>query len=203
MSLAGDNFFDEWAIYDEILAHNYMHHDEIYAHVRQFFADRFGDQPFSILDLGCGSARHLALSLAERTVNRYVGYDLSQVALDHARRNLAGIHGPVSLYCADLLAGLRGASQIFNVLFTSFALHHLQTEDKAVFFELAMQHLAPDGALLVIDTFRDDDESRSAYLDRYCGWLRSRCQTLPAAALDALCDHIRSFDYPETPSLFR
>lgn len=203
MSLIAENFFDEWSIYDEILAHNYMHHDEIYDHIQRFFADRFGDRPFSVLDLGCGSARHLAASLAGRAISRYVGYDLSRAALDHAQQNLAGINGQVSLHCGDLLAGLRASSDIFDVVFTSFALHHLSTEDKALFFKLALQHLAVDGALLVIDTFRDDDESHDGYLDRYCGWLRSRCHTLPTPALEAICDHIRKCDYPETSLAFR
>jgi SAM-dependent methyltransferase len=203
MSLTAGNFFDEWSIYDEILAHNYMYHDEIYVHIQRFFAQRFGDRPFSILDLGCGSARHLATSLAGRAISRYVGYDLSRVALDHARQNLAGIKGQLSLHCGDLLAGLRGSSDTFDVIFTSFALHHLPAQDKALFFQLALQHLAADGVLLVIDTFRENDESRELYLDRYCGWLRSRCQTLPVPALNAICDHIRSCDHPETPLAFR
>jgi hypothetical protein len=32
------NFFDEWAIYDQILAHNYMHHDDIFRDVECFLA---------------------------------------------------------------------------------------------------------------------------------------------------------------------
>src|SRR5687767_14511808 len=54
------DFFDEWSIYDQILTHNYMYHDDIFADVRRFLADRYGDEPFNIIDLGCGSARHLA-----------------------------------------------------------------------------------------------------------------------------------------------
>ena len=34
--------------------------DEIYGDVRRILADRYENQPFVLLDLGCGSARHLA-----------------------------------------------------------------------------------------------------------------------------------------------
>ena len=52
--------------------------------------------------------------------------------------------------------------------------------------------------LLLIDTVRDDGEDRKLYLDRYCAWLRTEFKTLSADALDLLCDHIRSNDFPET-----
>jgi SAM-dependent methyltransferase len=86
-----NNFFDEWSIYDQVLDHNYMYHDEIYGDVRRILADRYETRPFMLLDLGCGSARHLARALQGRPVSRYVGYDLSDVALAHARRNLTGL----------------------------------------------------------------------------------------------------------------
>ena len=80
------NFFDDWFIYDQILIHNYMHHDEIFEDLRHFLAERYGSAPFSMIDLGCGSARHLARALAGRTLSAYTGYDLSDEALVHAER---------------------------------------------------------------------------------------------------------------------
>ncbi|TMB67531.1 MAG: hypothetical protein E6J54_19950, partial [Deltaproteobacteria bacterium] len=74
-------FFDEWSIYDQVLDHNYMFHDEIYRDVQRVLADRYGNRPFTLLDLGCGSARHLRRALEGRSVSRYLGYDLSVAAL--------------------------------------------------------------------------------------------------------------------------
>jgi hypothetical protein len=45
---------------------------------------------------------------------------------------------------------------------------------------------------------REEGEERPVYLDRYCAWLRTACKTLSPAALDLLCAHVRSCDYPET-----
>ena len=61
-----NNFFDEWSIYDQVLDHNYMYHDEIYRDVQRVLADRYENRPFVLLDLGCGSARHLARALQGR-----------------------------------------------------------------------------------------------------------------------------------------
>jgi SAM-dependent methyltransferase len=193
-----ENFFDQWSIYDQILAHNYMHHDDIFRDVQHLLADRYATQPFSLLDLGCGSARHLAQALQGRSVSRYVGYDLSDVALAHAARNLAGLGCPADLHQGDLLDGVRTGAETFDLVFTSFALHHLSSAQKAEFFQSAHERLNDGGILLLIDTMRDDGEERAIYLDRYCDWLRSRCKTLSPEALDFLCEHIRNNDFPET-----
>jgi cyclopropane fatty-acyl-phospholipid synthase-like methyltransferase len=131
-------------------------------------------------------------------VSRYVGYDLSDVALAHARRNLTALGCPVELRRGDLLESLRIGGEKFDVVLTSFALHHLAAAQKSTFFQLAYSRLNQDGILLLIDTVRDDGEDRKLYLDRYCAWLRSEFKTLSPHALDLLCDHIRSNDFPET-----
>jgi SAM-dependent methyltransferase len=192
------NFFDEWAIYDQILGQNYMHHDDIFRDVQRLLADRYASQPFALLDLGCGSARHLAQALQGRSVSRYVGYDLSNVALAHASRNLAGLNFQTELHQGNLLDGVRTGAATFDVIFSSFALHHLSAAQKTEFFQSAHERLNDGGILLLIDTTRDDGEERAVYLDRYCGWLRSRCKTLSPEALDFLCEHIRDSDFPET-----
>ena len=195
------SFFDEWSIYDQVLDHNYMYHDEIYRDVQHILAERYHDRPFALLDLGCGSARHLARALQDRVVGCYVGYDLSDAALAHAERNLTRLGCPVELRQGDLLEGLRTRDEKFDVIFTSFALHHLTSAQKSVFFESAYPRLNQDGMLVLIDTLRNDGEDRALYLDRYCAWLRSACKTLSPDALDFLCAHVRSNDFPETAAV--
>ena len=192
------NFFDEWSIYDQILTYNYMHHDDIFRDLRHFLADRYGNAPFNILDLGCGSARHLAQALEDRSVIGYLGYDLSDAALAHAKSNLDFLRCPVDLRRGDLLDGVKAGGESFDVIFTSFALHHLSFVQKAEFFASTYQRLNRNGVLLLIDTMRDHGEDRSSYLDRYCAWLGSRCHSLSPEALALLFAHIRANDFPET-----
>jgi SAM-dependent methyltransferase len=194
----GRKLFDEWSIYDQVLDHNYMFHDEIYRDVQRILADRYGSRPFTILDLGCGSARHLAQALEGRSVSRYVGYDLSEAALAHAARNLTGLGCEIELHQGDLLDGLKAGDERFNLIICSFALHHLMPADKAVFFRLACRTLEPDGILLLIDAMRNKEEEIQVYLNRYCDWLRSEWKALPAESLDLVSDHVRNNDVPET-----
>ncbi|MGH3089761.1 MAG: class I SAM-dependent methyltransferase, partial [Rubrobacteraceae bacterium] len=62
-------FFNAWSIYDRVLDLNYMFHNEIYRDVASLIKKRYAARPFSILDLGCGSARHFAPALQGCTVS--------------------------------------------------------------------------------------------------------------------------------------
>ncbi len=197
---AAKGFFDEWSVYDQVLDHNYMFHDEIYLDVERVLRERYGKRSFAVLDLGCGSARHLSRALAGRSVSRYVGYDLSEAPLAQANRNLAGLSCPIELHQGDLLDGLKSGSEPFDLIFSSFSLHHLVAADKNIFFQWAHRRLSRTGMLMLIDTMREEDEEQPVYLDRYCGWVRSDWKVFSREALDALCDHIRNHDFPETPS---
>jgi SAM-dependent methyltransferase len=194
----GNDFFDEWSVYEQVLDHNAMHHDEIYRDVQHVLAERYEDRPFAILDLGCGSARHLARALQGRSISRYVGYDLSDIALAHAESNLARLGCPLVLCRGDLLDALRTNSDRFDLIFTSFAQHHLSSAEKELFFRCAYTRLEANGMLLLIDTIRNDHEDRETYLNRYWDWLRSECKFLSSVALEFLGTHIRECDFPET-----
>lgn len=108
-------FFDAWLLYDRVLDNNYMFHDEIYQDVQCLIADRYAERPFALFDLGCGSARHLARALEGSSICRYIGYDLSHIALAHATRNLAGLSCPIELHHGDLLESLKASGERFDL----------------------------------------------------------------------------------------
>ena len=196
-------FFDVWHTYRKVVAANYMHHMEIKTHIEQILHAQFVGRPFSFLDLGCGDAATLAPVLASMVVQRYKGVDLSETALALAAENLKGLSCPVKLVCRDILAAVAADSGLYDVVYTSFALHHLSTEQKAEFFHRVAQRLAEDGLLLLTDIVREEDESLPVYLRRYCDWLRSDWGALNAEEKASACDHIVNNDRPETFSELR
>jgi len=193
-------FFDEWSMYEQVLDNDYMFHAAIYRGIERHLANYFGARPISILDLGCGSARHFSAALAGRTIAAYCGYDLSEAPLAEARRNLAVLGCPIKLRQGDLLEALRNETSVFDLIFCGFSLHHLPVEAKTEFCRLAHRRLNANGMLLVVDPAREEDEPRPAYLDRYCGWIRADWKAMSSDALDAICEHIRNNDFPETAS---
>ena len=201
MTESATQFFDTWSVYDQILDRNFMFHDEIFNDVGTFLADRFGDRPLEILDLGCGSARHISLALAGRNVVSYVGYDLSQAALNHARENLGRLNCPVELRLGDFLVGIERLKDEYDVILSSFAIHHLSAEGKQQFFKEVACHLKPAGIFLLIDPVRRENESRPIYLDNYCQWIQTDWRLKPEEACAEVIAHVRDCDFPETASL--
>lgn len=195
-------FFHVWDTYAKVVAGNYMFHREIGAGVKKALLERFGDRPFSVLDLGCGDAATFAPLLEGFALKSYRGVDLSEAALAIAARNLGRLSCPVELTQADMTSQLTTASPQ-DVIYTSFALHHLPTGQKAEFFRQAAQKLAPGGLLLLADVVREEGESLADYHSRYCAWLRGSFDELDASEQDAICDHLVNNDLPEPWSILQ
>jgi SAM-dependent methyltransferase len=190
-------FFDAWSLYDQVLDRNYMFHEEIYRDVAQRIASRFTPGNFLLMDLGCGSARHLSAALESCPPARYVGYDLSLVALGQARRRLAGRGFSVDLRQANLADGLQSRGGPLDLIVSSFVLHHFPEAEKQSLLQQACRRLRPGGALILVDTARQDGEDRTTYLERYCGWIESEWQEISREGRDSIHDHIRTCDFPE------
>jgi SAM-dependent methyltransferase len=196
---AAVRFFHVWDTYAKVVAANYMFHRELGDGVRRALAAAFGEKPVSVLDLGCGDAATFAPLLQGRALKRYIGADLSAAALDIARTNLAALPCPVDLQRADFANALAAAPSS-DVIYISFALHHLPTAQKADFFRLAAQKLAPGGLLLLVDVMREEGESLADYHPAYCGYVRETMTALDASEREEICAHIANYDFPEAAS---
>lgn len=195
-------FFKAWETYKKVVAGNHMFHREIGDELKAALRERFAGRPFSLLDLGCGDAATLAPLLQGFAIASYKGVDLSPAALALARNNLAFLRCPVELAEADMMRAL-AESAARDVIYSSFAVHHLPTMAKGDFFALAAQRLEPGGELLLVDVVRDEGQSLSDYYDRYCEWLRNSWTDLEPAEREQVCDHLTHNDMPEPYSVLR
>ena len=82
----------------------------------------------------------------------------------------------------------------YDVIHSSFVLHHLATEDKAEFFRRAARALAPGGVLLLVDTMREENETREDYLKHYFDWIEKDWTGLSRAEKDAIYEHVSTSD---------
>ncbi len=193
---SSQEFFDHWDTYHKVVAGDYMFHREIGEELKGALGARFSGRRFAFLDLGCGDATALAPLLQDATPSRYKGVDLSETALALAARTLEALPCPVTLARGDILAAL-AEDDAYDVIYSSFVLHHLATEQKGEFFRLASRRLAPGGLLLLVDTMREEDETLDDYVRRYCAWLRREWAGLSAQEKEFICDHIINNDRPE------
>lgn len=134
-------FFDHWDTYHKVVAGDYMFHREIGEELKRALGARFSGRRFAFLDLGCGDATALAPLLQDATPGRYKGVDLSETALALAARKLEALPCPVTLGHGDILAAL-AEDDAYDVIYSSFVLHHLATEQKGEFFRLASRQAA-------------------------------------------------------------
>lgn len=193
-------FFDAWSLYDQILDYNYMFHDELYESVKNLLDRQYSDRPLRILDLGCGSARHFAPVLKQQKIEYYCGYDLSEIAIAEATQNLDFLQGVMELQSGDLLTGLKETTETFDLIFSSFALHHLSLSEKSQIFALAFDKLNESGVLLLIDITRSETENLTQYFEHYSAWIQSEWTAIAQSGKESIYEHIRNHDFPETVS---
>ena len=194
-------FQKSWSIYDALSEKNYMHHREIYARVEEWLGRR-GGEPYSILDLGCGNARFLAPCLKKHTPGMYVGVDLSAAALEEAKEHLEGLLH-VTLRQEEMVEALSRSKAGYEVIFSGYAMHHLDSAKKEKFLFLCLQRLTRGGALLLVDVVREEGETRGDYIAKYLDFMRRDWTEVPVDGLDEACAHVQAHDYPETESTLR
>jgi SAM-dependent methyltransferase len=188
-----------WGTYQKVISNNLMFHREISAAIRNLLSSRPG--PLNILDLGCGDAAHVVKLFSPGQIGEYIGCDLSPYALDVARINLEPLGKPVRLLCRDMLAVLREApGNHFDVVYSSYALHHLPVEEKQAYFTECHRTLRKNGCVILVDVMREEGQSRPDYLDAYNGKEVSRWEALTPQERDQVQEHISNCDFPETPS---
>lgn len=201
MTLSGDHptaFFEKaWGLYDAIAAGNHMSHRELYEPVAGHLRQRSEAGGYSLLDLGCGDARFLAPCLHASPPDGYIGVDLSEAAISIARSRLADMPS-ASWSRADMLQHLAQAQARTDVIFSSYALHHLATAEKRAVFHHAARLLTLGGSVLLIDVVRERDESRDDYIAKYLHRIRNEWKGLTREMMDEACAHVAAFDYPES-----
>lgn len=190
-------FRSSWSLYDAILAGNYMSHREIHVRVREVLMAQANHGRFALLDLGCGNARLLSDTLRTLTPRRYLGVDLSPSALAEAAQYLQGL-AHVELREQDLLdCALSEASASTEVIYSGFAIHHLNTTDKQRLFQAVARLLTPGGSFILVDVVRAEGQTRGQYLEMYLEQMRTTWTGIEPSRLEEACQHVASFDYPE------
>lgn len=199
-SVQSNEFFNKkWNLYQKVLKNNYMGHREIYGILHSLLTSYF-QQPFSLLDLGCGDASFTSQALLNTTIATYQGIDLSEAALEIAHSNMMPLpcttiftQGDFSELVPELVKSL----DKFDVILASFAIHHLTLEQKDCIIGQIKSILKPDGVFILIDFVRTENEDREAYIRRYLDDVQQRWEELTPQEVSMVENHISSSDFPE------
>ena len=190
-------FRQSWTLYDSISEMNYMFHRELYAHLARMLSQRRASGPYSLLDLGCGNSRFIAPCLKASTPHHYAGVDLSEAALTEARVHLRDLE-KVTLHHQDMRQAVHAIDASFDVIFSGFAVHHLEAMDKQNLFQACAEKLAQGGHFILVDLVREEGQTREQYLEGYLNDMRTRWTAVRPDHLDEACAHVAAYDFPET-----
>ena len=195
-------FRRSWSLYDAIVESNHMHHREIYETVSDVIGQRVSRGEIRMIDLGCGNARCIESILRKNQPLSYVGVDLSEAALAEASEFLDGVGG-VSLKHSDLLEYAESEHTASDVIFSGFAVHHLQAQEKQRLFHGIARIVPENGFFLMVDVVREEGMSREDHVRSYTGMMRTQWHGIPAEALEEGCRHVEAYDFPATVSELR
>ena len=150
-------FLKSWQVYQQIIRHNYMFHQEIGESVQAALLDLQPGRKLNVLDLGCGDASMALPLLSPDRIAVYTGCDLSQPALDIARQQLSALQIEHQLICDDMTHMIDELSDAsIDLVFSSYAIHHLNAIHKQRMVEEIARVLSPSGRFVLIDIFRNE-----------------------------------------------
>jgi len=189
-------FSDNWVIYQKIIEHNYMHHAELAELTSKIFAGFH--KPLHILDIGCGDAEALLPVLKKSVIADYTGYDLSAPVLQLAEANLKNAKIDHVLRQGDMLELILQEEKLFDIIHTSFAIHHLHDDDKKELLQACSKRLVIGGTMIYTDTFRSPSIDRETYIQNYFSFINSDWALLSEIERQPIFDHVSEYDFPST-----
>ena len=193
------SFFEQWNIYQNVIKHNYMFHNEILNEIKKEF---LGRDNFSILDLGCGDSYMVKHAVKEHQKVQYLGIDSSSNALAFSEKNLNTDNIQVSYIHGDFLEELKRLENSFDVIISGYSLHHLSTQDKKEFFVLVSKKLSENGTFIFYDIEAKEGESLDEYKDVTCRDYRKMWTALNSHEIENIITHVQNNDIAETESFF-
>ena len=189
-------FFSQWDIYRLCIEHNTLHHREVEECLREELGHR--RTPFRFLDLASGDATITARALTSAPVASYTAVDFSAPALALAEGNTAALDCPREFLEVEFTNFLRIRDGIFDVIYLGLSLHHLGREEKREAMTHLHRLLAPGGVFCMFEPILHGGESRDECLARWHRHMDGPYDAFPAAAREAVWDHVRTFDHPES-----
>lgn len=195
---SAEMFRSSWSLYDTVVGHNYMFHREIQKCIHDALGARRTNGGYSLLDLGCGNARSMAACAGDCPPVRYEGVDLSPAALAEAAENLRSWPS-VTLQEQDMLTKAQSVpASSFDVVYSSFAMHHLDVAGKERLLAACARLLKPGGIFLLVDVLREEGETREQFLENYFRIVRAKWTAITPAQVEEIYRHVSTFDFPET-----
>ena len=196
-------FNANWQRYQESINKNMLYHKEMFAELDKVLTGHYKNTPFSILDIGCGDSSVIYPLLKNKPLNSYTGIDAAPDVLQLAVNNLVTLDCKKQFICEDMVTALSHITSPVDIIFTSYAVHHLSAEQKTDFIQNCKQKLTTQGMLLMIDGILEPGQTRAQWLDRLEHRFKTVLPDITQEELQKRMEHPRSNDFPESIESFK
>ncbi len=191
--------FEDWSLYETVIRHNYMRHQELVDGLATIISQSNNSR--SIIDLGCGDAWLASHAFRNASLERYLAVDLSESAVERAKKNTAIWGQRANISCGNLAEFVANQpAQSANLVLASNSLHHFSSDAKATIIEHCFRILSTGGTFCWIDPVRNEEESRETYLRRLTDIMMHDWTALTEDGRKRATAHVWESDFPETES---
>ena len=202
VNTASAYFNENWQRYQSTVKNNTLYHREMLSALQQFLSANIGTRTFSFVDVGCGDSSTVAPILADQAITKYIGIDAAEDVLKMSSHSLVHLECEKEFIADNMTTAIPRLSSSVDIIFTSYAVHHLSLQDKFNFIESCKQKLNPNGFLLMVDGVLKENQTRDEWLNA----LQERMETtIPGITSDELAfrmQHPRVDDFPEAIETF-
>jgi trans-aconitate methyltransferase len=174
----------------------------MFAALNRFLGEHFAGKPLSLVDLGCGDSSSISVALGNIPLRKYTGIDAATDVLKLSADQLASLPCEKEFICDDMLQGALNLKGPFDVIFTSYALHHLSLSQKIELIQTSKDKLTENGCLIMVDGIRKRKQTREEWLDALEARFKFAAPQLSAEELQSRMQHPRADDYPEELDTF-
>ncbi len=175
-----------------------MFHRDLGSITTSVWENNFKNTSVNVLDLGCGDAYQLSTIMDRCQINSYTGIDLSSAVLEYTKLNLAKINIPFSLLAGPMEMEIDKLHNTYNVIYSSYAFHHLQDQEKLELLKKCYAKLDAGGVVILIDHFKQDGQDRDKYIDEYVHDIKTNWLHITLEENELIENHMRGYDFPTT-----
>ncbi|KTD03321.1 class I SAM-dependent methyltransferase [Fluoribacter gormanii] len=197
MTTVSEYFNENWQRYQSAIKNNMLFHREMLQALQKFLSTHIGNRPFSFVDVGCGDSSTVVSVLAATSIEKYIGIDAAQDVLKMAENTLAPLNCEKEFIADNMTVALPCLPGPVDVIFTSYAVHHLSLHEKKNFIATCKQKLNPNGFLLMVDGVLKQNQTRDEWLDALQSRMVETNPEITGEEIVARMEHPRADDYPE------
>jgi SAM-dependent methyltransferase len=202
INTASAYFNEHWQRYQSTIKNNTLYHREMLLALQQFLSANIGSRSFSFVDVGCGDSSTIAPILADMAITKYIGIDQAEDVLKLASTSLAHLECEKEFIADNMTLAIPRLPTPVDIIFTSYAVHHLSYKDKFKFIENCKQKLNPNGFLLMIDGVLSGEQTREEWLNALQKRMEITIPNITSDELEFRMQHPRVDDFPESVATF-